>query len=103
VRASIGAVVGNTINWIINLRYKVSAHATTAALCATLLWLGVPAPDSTLWGGGISIAALLVGWSRVVLGRHTRGQVALGWAVGIVSGILAIAVPWPLVLQLPAF
>lgn len=103
VRATLGAVVGNIINGLINLRYKVSAHATTAALCAVLLWLGIPSPDSTLWGGGVSIAALLVGWSRVVLGRHTRGQVLLGWCVGVASGIAAILVPWPVLLPgLPA-
>jgi membrane-associated phospholipid phosphatase len=103
VRAVIAAVVANTINWIINLRYKVSGHATTAALCAALLWFGIRTPDSTLWGGAASLAALLVGWSRVVLGRHTRGQVVLGWGVGVASGIAAMLVPWPLILGMPAF
>jgi membrane-associated phospholipid phosphatase len=35
------------------------------------------------------VAAALVGWSRIELGRHTTGQVVLGWAVGV-AGALAI-------------
>ncbi len=62
----------------------MSAHATGAAACAALLWL-IP-----YWGVPASIAALLVGWSRVELGRHTRGQVLLGWGVGIASTAVAL-------------
>lgn len=96
VQATLAAVTANAINGLINLRYKVSAHATTAALCAVLLWRGLPTPDSTFWGGSVSVAALLVGWSRVALGRHTRGQVVLGWAVGVATGAAALLVPWSL-------
>lgn len=96
VQATLAAVTSNIVNGLINLRYKVSAHATTAALCAVLLWRGLPSPDSTFWGGSISVAALLVGWSRVALGRHTRGQVVLGWAVGVATGAAALLVPWAL-------
>lgn len=98
VQATLAAVASNVINGLINLRYKVSAHATTAALCAVLLWRGLPSPDSTFWGGSVSVAALLVGWSRVALGRHTRGQVLLGWAVGVATGAAALLVPWSLAL-----
>lgn len=102
IRAAGAAVASNTVNWLVNLRYKVSAHATTAALCAAMLWLGIRSPDSTFWGGGVSLAALAVGWSRVVLGRHTRGQVLLGWSVGAVCGAVAMLVPWPSLLTVPA-
>lgn len=77
--------IANTLDAFINFLYKVSAHATGAAACAALLWLGA----TPAWGIAASCAALLVGWSRVVLGRHTRGQVALGWAVGILSSVIA--------------
>jgi membrane-associated phospholipid phosphatase len=89
MRAPIPAMVtaltltlANTVNGFINFAYKVSGHATTAAACAALLWLYTPG-----WGVPFAIAAALVGWSRVELGRHTSGQVLLGWAVGAVSGL----------------
>ncbi len=74
--------LANIVDGVINLAYKVSAHATAAAACATLLWLYAPG-----WGLPIAIAAALVGWSRVELGRHTTGQVFLGWAVGVTSAL----------------
>jgi membrane-associated phospholipid phosphatase len=105
VRATLGAVAANVVNMLINLRYKVSAHATTAAMCAVLLWLGTPAAVSLYWGGGVTAAALLVGWSRVALGRHTAGQVALGWTIGAAAGAASILIPWtaPFPLRVPLF
>ncbi|HEU5349053.1 MAG TPA: phosphatase PAP2 family protein [Ktedonobacterales bacterium] len=79
--------IANTIDAVINFVYKVSAHATGAAACATLLWLG----STPAWGIAATGAALLVGWSRVELGRHTRGQVMLGWGVGVISSVAAFA------------
>jgi membrane-associated phospholipid phosphatase len=98
VRATLGLAGANTINGLINLKYKVSAHATTASLCATLLWLATPLRDPTILAGPVTAAALLVGWSRVTLGRHTTGQVILGWCVGAASGAAAVLVPWSLAL-----
>lgn len=72
------------VDGLINFAYKVSAHATAASTCAALLWIHAPG-----WGAPVAVAAALVGWSRVELGRHTTGQVILGWAVGI-AGALAI-------------
>jgi membrane-associated phospholipid phosphatase len=93
VRATFGIAFANVLNGFINLRYKVSAHATTAALCAMLLWLATPPRDSAIVAVPVSVAAALVGWSRVALGRHTLGQVILGWGVGIFAGFMAIAAP----------
>jgi membrane-associated phospholipid phosphatase len=91
IRATLGLVMANVVNGLINLRYKVSAHASTASLCATLLWLATPVRDNPLlFGGPATAAALLVGWSRVALGRHTTGQVVLGWLVGAASGVAAL-------------
>jgi membrane-associated phospholipid phosphatase len=91
IRATLGLVSANVVNSLINLRYKVSAHATAAALSATLLWLATPQSDyPVIFGGVATAAALLVGWSRVALGRHTTGQVVLGWLVGAASGVAAV-------------
>ncbi|HKB49080.1 MAG TPA: phosphatase PAP2 family protein, partial [Ktedonobacterales bacterium] len=73
---------------LINFGYKVSAHATGAAACATLLFYVAP-----VYGIPGAAAALLVGWSRVVLLKHTRGQVVLGWAVGVASTVVALNLP----------
>ncbi|HEX9039133.1 MAG TPA: phosphatase PAP2 family protein [Ktedonobacterales bacterium] len=82
--------LANVVNGFINLSYKVSAHAMTASACAALLWLFAPG-----WGLPAAFAAVLVGWSRVALGRHTTGQVVLGWLVGVASA-LAIYFTYPL-------
>lgn len=85
--AAIAMTLANIVDSVINFAYKVSAHSTAAAACATLLWLFVPG-----WGAPAALAAALVGWSRVELGRHTTGQVALGWLVGAASALLAQAI-----------
>ncbi|HEX6816739.1 MAG TPA: phosphatase PAP2 family protein [Ktedonobacterales bacterium] len=87
IAATVSSVVANVVDAVINFRYKVSAHATSAAACAALLVHTLPPIGFVATG-----AALLVGWSRVALGRHTAGQVALGMAVGVVCVIATFAV-----------
>jgi membrane-associated phospholipid phosphatase len=87
VSATAAIVVANLVDGAVNLVYKVSAHATAAAMCATVLYVGAPP-----WAVPAALAALLVGWSRVALGRHTTGQVVLGWLVGICSVAAVFAV-----------
>ena len=64
---------------------KLSLHMAAAALAA-----------SVLLGRGIAVgwlpaAALpVLGWSRVALGRHRWGEVALGAAVGACTGALVV-------------
>lgn len=82
ITAALALAVAHSVNGVINYAYKVSGHATTAAGCAALLWFFVPG-----WGLPTAIAAVLVGWSRVELGRHTTGQVLLGWLVGVGSAL----------------
>jgi membrane-associated phospholipid phosphatase len=87
VVAVVSLAAANVANGIINLFWKISAHATTAAMCAALLWQLTPA-----WGPPAVAGAALVGWSRVELKRHTTGQVLAGWGVGLTSAILAVRV-----------
>lgn len=88
IQATAALALTNIANGLINLREKISAHAATATLCATLLWL---APDldagATYLAAGVTAAALLVGWSRVALRRHTVLQVLLGWVVGALAAL----------------
>jgi membrane-associated phospholipid phosphatase len=92
IRSGYALVIANTIDGLINLFYKVSAHATGAAASATLIWLATPFVG--LWIIA-AVAALLVGWSRVQLKRHTRGQVLLGWLVGVSAMMIAFHLPVP--------
>lgn len=92
VQSAVALVLANTANGLINFAYKVSAHATGAAASATLLWLALPYVGLAV---AASVAALLVGWSRVTLQRHTWGQVLLGWAVGVATMTAALRVPLP--------
>jgi membrane-associated phospholipid phosphatase len=72
---------------IVTIWWKISYHAASAAgLAAVALALG----DTTV---GLPLAALavLVGWARVRLHRHTAGQVVAGWA----SALPALWWAWP--------
>ena len=65
---------------------KVSVHlyavASSAAIAAWLAATGVPALRP--WAVGLALLVPLVAWARLRLGAHTRGQVALGAALGAV-------------------
>jgi membrane-associated phospholipid phosphatase len=87
IGATLASALANVVDGAINFSYKVSAHATSAAACAALLLHVVPTV-----GVPATIAALLVGWSRVELGRHTLGQVLLGMGVGAGSVVATFAV-----------
>lgn len=66
---------------------KVSLHTMFGTFCAaTVLTAGVAM--------GVGFVALVagVGWSRVALGRHTLGQVAVGGLVGGLGGTVLILV-----------
>jgi membrane-associated phospholipid phosphatase len=92
IRSGYALVIANSIDGLINLFYKVSAHATGAAASATLIWLATPLVGLSIIAAA---AALLVGWSRVELKRHTRGQVLLGWLVGVSAMLIAFHLPVP--------
>ncbi len=66
---------------LINLWDKVSLHSAFAAYVAVFVAMQSP----WLSAAGV-VVALAVGWSRVVLGRHTRRQVALGLLLGTMTG-----------------
>jgi membrane-associated phospholipid phosphatase len=92
IRGGYALVIANTIDGLVNLFYKVSAHATGAAASATLILLATPFIGLSIIA---AVAALLVGWSRVQLKRHTRGQVLLGWLVGVSAMLIAFQLPVP--------
>jgi membrane-associated phospholipid phosphatase len=73
-----GAMV--VVAWGLRSWLKTSLHVAFALLAAGLAW-----PTWTL-AGAIGVLAIGVAWSRVVLGRHTRAEVAAGALLGIAAG-----------------
>lgn len=70
---------------IITLKWKISFHSATLAGATIVLWwlLGK-------WAlAGLFIVGV-VGWSRVVLRRHTPAQVLAGAAVGLSGSLLVV-------------
>jgi len=69
--------------YAINARIKVSQH-TVMAYYVSFLVMPV-----NLWVGlGLLAFAPMIGWSRVVLGRHKKEEVLVGTLVGVVFGLL---------------
>lgn len=71
--------------FLINTRWKISAHAASTAGMAVIIWqiLGAPAAP-------VLFVIPLVAWSRVRLGRHTLMQVIAGSALGAAVFLTAI-------------
>jgi membrane-associated phospholipid phosphatase len=83
-------LVGGTIALLITLRWKISIHAAGAAGAATVMALlyGLQALP-------LLIGVVLIGWSRVVLGKHTWPQVVAGAALSAVITMLVFGLGWP--------
>lgn len=89
LRASVyAAIATNVIAATVNhLMTKISVHAAAMAGCAAVLGLVVvdaaPWPLSGIVGIVLVGLTALQGWSRVYLGKHTAGQVLLGWVAAV--------------------
>lgn len=84
-----GGALAGLINFLINFRWKISAHAAAmAGIIALLICISresIPHPHIDLWVCGAIALAGLLGWARIWLGRHTLWQVLAGSAVGFLS------------------
>ena len=84
------AVAGTVVVLAALLRrwLKVSLHTSFAVLAAAFAW---PSPAAT---AAVLALAAGVAWSRLVLARHTRGEVAMGMALGAAAAVaFRLAVP----------
>ena len=87
VGASPGVVAALALSGLIVLsgqllrgRLKSSLHVAFAAFATLIAW-----PDA--WAvGALSVAVLVVGWSRLALGRHTLADVVAGALTGVLAG-----------------
>ena len=84
-----GGSIAAFVNLIINLKWKISAHAAgIAGVVALLIRIakdGSPEPDIFFWLMLTIALAGLLGSARVWLGRHTVWQILAGYAVGFCS------------------
>ncbi len=86
----VSTLVGGAVALLITLRWKISIHAGGAAGAATVLTLLYGAQALPLL-----IGVALIGWSRVVLGKHTWPQVVAGAAISIVITVLVFGAGLP--------
>ena len=86
----ISTLIGGTVALLITLRWKVSIHAGGAAGAATVMALlyGVQALP-------LMVGVAVIGWSRVVLGKHTWPQVLVGAAISILITVVVFGIGWP--------
>ena len=86
----IATLIGGAVALVITLRWKISIHAGGAAGAATVMALlyGVQALP-------LLFGVALIGWSRVVLGKHTWLQVVAGAAVSTVITVLVFGLSLP--------
>lgn len=84
-----GGALAGLINLLVNLRWKISAHAAgIAGLVAMLIQVikeGPSADGMVWWIVGAILTAGVLGSARIWLGRHTLMQVLAGTAVGFLS------------------
>lgn len=83
-------VIGVVVVGLVNLVWKLSAHAAMTAFLAV-------AASVALWPWGLFGWPVLIAvcWSRVRLGDHTVAQVISGGVVGAIIGVAyALALSW---------
>ncbi len=82
----IGAAVSSLIAMLITLGWKISAHATSAGgLAGIVSWLAfchLAIGNAAAWVSGSIVLVGLVATSRLILKRHTLGQVCAGAVLG---------------------
>jgi membrane-associated phospholipid phosphatase len=85
---AIASLVQTLLLFGVNRRWKISTHSAAAAAVAVLGYTVVGATAAS----PLAAAVPVVGWSRVRLGRHDRGQIVAGALVG--GLVWALALRW---------
>ncbi len=92
-----GGALAGLINFIVNFRWKISAHsAGVAGIVALLVHLArgpLASPSTFVWLAVWILLAGLLGSARVWLGRHTAAQVLAGYVTGFLSVYLLMMIP----------
>ena len=92
----IGGALAGIIELLVNLRWKISAHAAGAAgvvaLLTYLVLYDFSLPSAFGWLVGAVAIAGLVGSARILLGKHSVWQVLAGYAVGFAAVYIPLLV-----------
>ena len=88
VRGCTAAIVLVCSGWALNFWIKPSMHAGFAMLASFSLW-----PFGVKVAFPMIIFAILVGWSRVILSRHTKLEVVTGLILGAIVAHLFFVLP----------
>jgi len=90
----IGAVAGVLVANLITTFWKISIHALgVASLPGSFLALGIANGTFTWWIIALGFALLFtVAISRLILKRHTLGQVIAGGSLGVIAPIVAVLI-----------
>lgn len=81
----------NMACWLINLFWKVSVHAASAASCATIVSIYTQFLGLFFW-----LCVLAVGWSRVRTRNHTMTQVGAGMCLAT-AGVVGVFMAFGLI------
>lgn len=71
------------VSQLVNLRIKSSLHVSMTIYLAFLIM-----PLNYLTGIVVILLSGLIGWSRIVLGRHTLKEVLWGGGIGLTIGLI---------------
>lgn len=82
----VGAAISSLIAMVITFWWKISAHATSVGgLAGIVSWLAfnhLSIGNAAAWVSGSIVLVGLIATSRLILRRHTLGQVCAGAALG---------------------
>jgi membrane-associated phospholipid phosphatase len=71
------------VSQLVNLRVKSSLHVSMTIYLAFLIM-----PLNYIAGIIVLLLSVLIGWSRIVLGRHTLKEVLWGGGIGLTIGLI---------------
>lgn len=92
----VGGALAGIIELLVNLRWKISAHAAgvagVVALLSYLVLYDFTLPSAFGWLVASVAIAGLVGSARILLGKHSVWQVLAGYAVGFAAVYIPLLV-----------
>ena len=88
----VGGALAGIIELLVNLRWKISAHAAGVAGVVALLTYLVLYDSAFGWLVASVAIAGLVGSARILLGKHSVWQVLAGYAVGFAAVYIPLLV-----------
>lgn len=90
----IAAAIAALLGVLINIKWKISAHATSmGGLSAAMVFIGISSQSTVVylpWLCGIILISGAVCSARLYLKRHSPGQVYAGWSLGFIVTLVTL-------------